>query len=70
MSKKNVWKTITITEKNKKELERIKRELEIFHDRDFRIDVAVSLVLQCYKGFKKIAKDKMTKFYKLKETNT
>ncbi len=58
MSKKNVWKTITITEKNKRELDTIKRELERFHKKDFRIDVAVGHILKIYKGTMKLLKKK------------
>jgi len=58
MSKKSGWKTITITEKNKRELENIKRELERFHKKDFRIDVAIGHVLRIYKTIMKKLKDK------------
>lgn len=55
-----IWKTVTISEKNKRELEGIKRELERFHKRDFRIDVAISHILKIYKGVMKVRKNKGT----------
>ncbi len=58
MAKKNIWKTITITEKNKTELETIKRELERFHKKDFRVDVAIGHILRIYKVIMKKLKDK------------
>ncbi len=58
MSKKSVWKTITVSEKNKRELERIKRELERFHKKDFRIDVAISHILKVYRPVMKVWKNK------------
>ncbi len=66
-AKKSIWKTITISLENKKELERIKCELETFHERDFRIDIAVSHILKTYKAMKKLVQDRIKddKFYKL-----
>jgi len=66
MSKKSVWKTMTVSEKNKRELERIKRELERFHKKDFRVDVAIGHILKVYKTFQNLRKDRLgDKFYKL-----
>ena len=64
MAKK--YKTVQVSEKNKNELERIKRELERFHKKDFRIDVAVGHILKVYKMVMKVMKNKedQTKYLK------
>ncbi len=59
MTKK--YKTVQVSEKNKNELERIKRELERFHKKDFRIDVAVGHILKVYKMVMKVMKNKEDK---------
>ena len=59
MAKK--YKTVQVSEKNKNELERIKRELERFHKKDFRIDVAVGHILKVYRPIMKIMKNKEDK---------
>jgi len=47
-----------VSEKNKRELDTIKRELERFHKKDFRIDVAIGHILRIYKLIIKKLKDK------------
>ena len=56
MAKK--YKTVQVSEKNKNELERIKRELERFHKKDFRIDVAIGHILKVYNPIMKVMKNK------------
>jgi len=58
MAKKIKYLNINVSEKNKEELERIKRELERFHKKDFRIDVAIGHILRIYKSFMKKLEDK------------
>jgi len=58
MAKKNEYQNISVSEKNKNELERIRRELERFHKKDFRIDVAVGHILKIYKSTMKLLKKK------------
>jgi predicted transcriptional regulator len=42
------YKTISIKDPNKKSLEKILRALENFHDKNFRIDIAVGHILKVY----------------------
>ena len=58
MSKTNEYININVSKKNKRELEAIKRELERFHNKDFRVDVAIGHVLKIYKGTMKLLKKK------------
>ena len=58
MAKKVKYQNVNISEKNKEELDNIKRELERFHKKDFRIDVAIGHVLRIYKLIIKNLKDK------------
>ena len=58
MSKTNEYININVSKKNKRELEAIKRELERFHNKDFRVDVAVGHILKIYKAIMKKLKDK------------
>ncbi len=58
MAKKVKYQNVNISEKNKEELDNIKRELERFHKKDFRIDVAIGHVLRIYKLIIKKLKDK------------
>ena len=58
MAKKTGYKTVQVSEKNKNELERIKRELESFHEKNFGLDVAIGHVLKIYKGTMKLLKKK------------
>ena len=60
MAKKIKYQNINVSEKNKRELETIKRELERFHKKDFRLDVALGHILRIYKLAMKIAKNKGT----------
>ena len=58
MAKKTGYKTVQVSEKNKNELERIKRELERFHEKNFGLDVAIGHILKIYKAIMKKLKDK------------
>ncbi len=58
MAKKTKYHNINVSEKNKRELDTIKRELERFHKKDFRIDVAVGHILKVYRPIMKILKNK------------
>ena len=58
MAKKTKYQNINISEKNKRDLEDIKRELERFHKKGFRIDVAIGHILKIYKIIIKKLKDK------------
>ncbi len=58
MAKKIKYVNINVSEKNKSELEMIKRELERFHKKDFRIDIAIGHVLKVYNDIMKRLKDK------------
>ena len=58
MAKKTKYQNVNVSEKNKKELERIRRELERFHKKDFRIDVAIGHILKIYNGIIKVLKNK------------
>jgi len=48
MAKKIKYQTVQVSEKNKEELERIRRELERFHKKRFSLDVAVGHILKIY----------------------
>ena len=65
MTKKIKYQNINVSEKNKKELEVVKHELERFHKRDFRLDFALGHVLKIYKATMKILKDKEKYLQKL-----
>lgn len=58
MVKKTKDWTVQVSDKNKKELERIKRELESFHEKNFGLDIAVGHVLRVYGNIMKILKNK------------
>lgn len=66
MAKKTKYQNVNVSEKNKNEVERIRRELERFHKKDFRIDVAVSHILKVYNMVMKVMKNKedQTKYLK------
>ena len=61
MAKKIGWKTITVTEKNKNEIERIKRELERSYKKSLAIDIAISHILKIYNATMKVEREKKTK---------
>ena len=61
MAKKTKDWTVQVSDKNKKELERIKRELESFHEKNLGIDIAVGHVLRVYGNIMKILKNKEDK---------
>ena len=54
------WKSISVDEKNKKELYKILSNLEKFHDQRFRINVALGHIIKVYN---KISNKE--KYYKL-----
>jgi len=58
MAKKTKDWTVQVSDKNKNELERIKRELERFHEKNFGLDVAIGHILKIYKAIMKKLKDK------------
>ena len=66
MAKKTKDWTVQVSDKNKRELERIKRELESFHEKNFGLDVAIGHVLRIYKDIMKVMKNKedQTKYLK------
>lgn len=61
MAKKTKYQNVNVSEKNKNELERIRRELERFHKKDFRIDVAIGHILKVYNIVIKVMKNKEDK---------
>ncbi len=58
MAKKTKDWTIQVSDKNKNELERIKRELERFHEKNFGLDVAIGHILKVYRPVMKVWKNK------------
>ncbi len=58
MAKKTEYQNINVCIKNKSKLEEIRHELERFHKKDFRTDVAISHVLKVYGNIMKILKNK------------
>jgi len=58
--------TVQVSDKNKKELERIRRKLESFHDKRFGLDVAIGHILKVYIPIMKVLKNKedQTKYKK------
>ena len=61
MAKKIEYQNVNVSKKNKNELERIRRELERFHKKDFRIDVAISHILKIYNATMKVEREEKTK---------
>ena len=58
MAKKTEYQNINVSIKNKSKLEEIRRELERFHKKDFRTDVAIGHILRVYGDMMKILKNK------------
>lgn len=58
MAKKTKDWTVQVSDKNKRDLERIKRELESFHEKNFGLDVAIGHILKVYNVIMKKLKDK------------
>jgi len=58
MSEETEYKNINVSINNIEELKMIRRELESFHNEDFRIDVAIGHVLRVYKMTMKVLEKK------------
>lgn len=58
MAKQTEYNNVNVSIKNIEELKRIKRELERFHKKDFRIDVAIGHILKVYRPIMKVLKNK------------
>ncbi len=58
MAKKTKDWTVQVSDKNKRELEKIKRELESFHEENFGLNVAIGHILKVYNAVMKVLKNK------------